>query len=68
MASSCLTGSSGHSAGEGTSSDFYDPAVLPTSLDSVRALAQGTNAGLCFKVEELGVYIYKMNSKNHFLI
>lgn len=68
MSSSWLTGSSGHSTGEGTSSELCDPAVLPASLDNVRVLAQGTSTGPCFEVEELGVYTYKMNSKNDFLI
>lgn len=66
--SSQLTGSSGRSAEEGTSSELCDPAVLLTSLDNVRVLAQGTSTGPCFKVEELSVYTYKMNSKNDFLI
>jgi len=53
MPSRWLTGSSGGSAAEGTSSELCGPTVLPTSVTNVRVLAQGTNTGPCFKVEEL---------------
>lgn len=43
-------------------------ALLTVAVANVRVLAQGTNTGPYFKVEELSVYIYKMNSKNDFLI
>lgn len=66
MPSPWLTGSSGDSVGERTSSELCGCTVPPTSVTSV--LAQDTNTGPCFKVEELSVYSYKMNSKNEFLI
>lgn len=66
MPSPRVAGSSGGSAGERTSLQLCSPTVPPTSVTSV--LAQDTNTGPCFKVEELSVYSYKMNSKNEFLI
>lgn len=53
------------SAGENFLKPLWSYCATNTN---VRILAQGTNTGPCLKIEELNVYIYKINSKSYFLI